>query len=205
MDCFRHIAKVRVAGSNPVIRSICACQAHASPTALPQRTHTRLHRIPVNFVWAAPLSSVPVRHEWGTLWHCSSMGTEFVVEGDSEPIFEIDDDMEWAIGQVNGWIYIEDGSEAAIDFTGFIVPANQLSRMADLCDVLAEQYGDEARTFIYERPASYSDDPLGHHPHPGRPLPITGPELGLCLHEMAEAVRTAIPLGRSLRVDNGVS
>jgi hypothetical protein len=133
------------------------------------------------------------------------MGTEFVLDGDSEPIFEIDDDMEWAIEQVDGWTYIQHGSGATGDYTGFIVPADGLSLMAELCDVLAEQYGDEGRTFIYERPASFSDDPLGHHPRPGRPLTITGPELAQCLHGIAQAVRNAASLERSLRVDNGVS
>jgi hypothetical protein len=133
------------------------------------------------------------------------MGTEFVVEGDLEPIFEIDDDMEWAIEQVEGWTYIRREVEATDDYRGFIVPADRLSLMADLCDVLAEQYGDQSRTFIYERPASFSDDPLGHHPHPGRPLPITGPDLARCLREIAEAVRTVAPLGRPLRVDDGQS
>jgi len=45
VDGFLHIAKVRVAGSNPVIRSNRACRARASPRAVPQRSHTLLHQI----------------------------------------------------------------------------------------------------------------------------------------------------------------
>jgi hypothetical protein len=132
------------------------------------------------------------------------MGTELSVEGDPEPVFEIDDDIESAIEQVGGWSYLLHETGATLDYTGFVVPADRLSLMADLCEVLAEQYGNEGRTFVCERPASFNDDPRGTNPRAvRRPLPITGPELGRRLHEMAEAVRSVAPLDRSLRVDNG--
>ncbi len=108
------------------------------------------------------------------------MGTEFVVDG-AEPVFEVDDDMQWAIDQVGGWTYLRDGAGASTDYTGVVVPADRLIAMADLCDVLAEQYGDEARTFIYERPAAFSDHSLGQHPFPGRPLALPGSDLARCL------------------------
>jgi hypothetical protein len=78
--------------------------------------------------------------------------------------------MEWAINEVDGWAYMSDGTQASIEWTGLLVPPDRLTVMADLCDVLAEQYGDGARTFIYERPSSFYDEHSGNDSQLRRPL-----------------------------------
>jgi hypothetical protein len=137
---------------------------------------------------------VTLGNAYGTL---GPVGTELVLDGDSDPIFEVNDDLEFVIDQIGGWTHIQEQSQAENDYGGFIVPAAGLGQMADSCEVLAEQYGDEARVFVYERPSSFDEDAPGAK----RVLPVTGPELGRCLQEMANAVRRAVPLGRSLRVN----
>jgi hypothetical protein len=58
-----------------------------------------------------------------------------VLDGDSAPIFEVDDDLEWVIDQIGGWACILNETQAEVDYSGFIVPAARLSQMADSCEV----------------------------------------------------------------------
>jgi hypothetical protein len=129
------------------------------------------------------------------------VGTEFTNEGETDPIFETDDDIDSIMDQVGGWAYVMDEADAQLGNGGYVEPSYivsvaHLGQMADACEVLAEQYGDENRTFLYNRPAAVGDDP-SHT----RPLTVTGPELAHVLRDLARTVREASALGRSLRID----
>jgi hypothetical protein len=85
------------------------------------------------------------------------VGTEFVIEGDMDSIFETDDGIDSVMDQVGGWAYLMNESNAHFDDGGYFVPgyivsAGHLRQMVDAREVLAKQHGDEARTFSYDRP-----------------------------------------------------
>jgi hypothetical protein len=51
-----------------------------------------------------------------TCRHSDWGGNELCRMGDSEPIFEVDDGVEWAIGEIGGWTYLL--SSLDVEFEG---------------------------------------------------------------------------------------
>ena len=83
------------------------------------------------------------------------MGTEIVIGDDDEPSFEVDDDLETVIEEIGGWGFLCRGGE--VTYTGYLVPVSGLSSFAESAEALAEQYGDEARAWSYEREIVHAD------------------------------------------------
>jgi hypothetical protein len=119
------------------------------------------------------------------------MATEIVLEGDSEPIFEVDEDIEPAMDEINAWSYLCQGGHAT--YCGYVVPVTGLSVFASAAETLAEQYGDEGRVFNFARQVIHlnGSEEL-------RTWTVTGPELQRTMLSLAATAREAARHHRSL-------
>jgi hypothetical protein len=77
------------------------------------------------------------------------MGAEFLLEGQSEPVLEVDDGVEWVLSEIGGWSYLFERSHARYSWHDAIISPPNLIAFADACGVLAEQYGLEGRVFTH--------------------------------------------------------
>lgn len=112
------------------------------------------------------------------------MGTGVVIGEDDEPSFEVDDDLDWVIRQINGWAFV--CREGEVTYTGYAVPSSGAATLAESAEALAEQYGDDGRVWEYDRQTVESDGTIGT-----RRWTVTGPRLREALLYLAATAREA--------------
>jgi hypothetical protein len=117
------------------------------------------------------------------------MGMEFILDGESDPALEVDDELENTIEEIGGWSYLLKTANAKYEWDEAIVSPLNLVAFADGCVVLAEQYGSEGRSFT--RAWRDADDHV-------RSSEVSGPRLRSSLMEMGRFARTMHEAGRSV-------
>lgn len=122
------------------------------------------------------------------------VGAEIVLEGDDEPALEFDDEIEWVINDINAWGYL--CRAGRVTYTGYEVPATGAAVFAEAANALAEQYGDPARVWAYDREIAHADGTTET-----RRWTVTGSEFRQAMLRLAAAADAASDRGKSMTIN----
>ena len=119
------------------------------------------------------------------------VGTEIVLGEDEEPSFEVDDEIDRVIREINAWGYLCRGGK--VTYTGYEVPVSGLRAFTESAEALAEQYGDGAREWTYEREITHVDGTTEM-----RRSTVTGPEFRQAMLSLAATAGEAARRGTAM-------